>query len=365
MNKLSHSEIMEIVVDASKPPLMEPTPESVGPMECPICYTFQPTMMLSHMTCMRLICASCIVPLLDDLDSKCPICQGTLREFKGYIAASLFTKPSPNDQYWIDKVKYQCQACHEQMEFEPAKSHHLQCPGDVRTQNVRPMHPRGLVPLTRKEVICNPVSYEKPLNNNRLAIFHVNGVQFLARMTNIDFTVQRIKETLAKVMKKSVSDIQIVKFMHKVLDDSDRFGDISTTDGATFLSCFTSEPEMRTKTVNLIFEEVGIEPLSDEQRAEQIETRRRRESRIVARSRRSSGPPPTLSRIRFTARSRPGEPSLTSILSHRRRTVHFEPTDSDNNNSDNNTTDNNTDNDIDTDNNNSDTNTDEPMSTNE
>lgn len=360
MNKLSISEIMEIVVASTKPPLMEPTPESVGPMECPVCYTFQPTMMLSHMTCMRLICASCILPLLDDLDSKCPICQGTTREFKGYIAASLFTKPPPNDQYWIDNVKYQCQACHEQMELESAKSHHLQCPGDVRTQNIRPMHPRGLVPLTRKEVISNPVSYDKPLNSSRLAIFHLNGVQFLARMTNAEFTVKRIRETLAKCIKKPTSEIQIVKFMHKVLDDSDRFGDVSTTDGATFLSCFTTEPVMRTKTVNLIFEEVGIEPLSDEQRAEQVETRRRREARIVARSRRSSGPPPTLSRIRFTAR--PGESSLAIDISNRRRTVRFETSNSENNNSDNNTTDNDTDNNID---NTSETNTDEPMSANE
>lgn len=316
MEGLFIEDIHQIIVDATHPPLMAPTPESVGPMECPVCLEYKPTMMLSHKLCMRLICASCILPLLETLNEVCPICKKTVRKYDFLNAESEFCKPPPNDQYWMDQVKYKCEACNEELEIEPAKTHHLNCPGDVRTQNVRPKHPRGLVPLTRKEVISNPVSHETPLNTSRLAIYHFNGVQLLARMVNVEFTVLRLKQAIAKLTKKDVNNIQMIKHVHKVLDDSDRFGDVSTTDGATFISCYTDEPGMKTKTVNLIFEEVGMPPITDEQRAEQIQTRRRREQ--IATTRRSNFPPPTLTRRRFVARTNTNQASSTLDVTRRR-----------------------------------------------
>lgn len=281
MDLLSYSDIREISQNAELPLLIHPTSESIGMMLCEICDSYRPEGMILHTDCRRFICAFDALKLIDE-KMHCAFCRGSLKVDDSVTSRTKFTRPSPNDNFFINRIQFQCPHCEETFPIETAKGHNRDCQKDpIRQarQPPAPLAPRGFAPLLRREVISNNIADDSPERSERLVIYHHNGVQVSTRMHSSLFTVRQLKSFVANLTNTAPEDLQMIKFIHKVLDDDALLNDVARTDGSTYLSTYSDLPDVRGKSVHLILEEVGAPHITAEQRLEQRETRERRRRR--------------------------------------------------------------------------------------
>lgn len=262
------------VASKLKPPLnYEPTEESVGLLSCQVCTNFKPDGIVSHSHCRTMFCVTCVITLIET-DSKCSSCNGPIKT-KGDVTEFHF--PSPNEQYFIDKVKFRCPHCLEDLSYLEATSHPANCQSEPRRTeppHPNPRLPRGLeAPNHRFEVISNNPRTDTPMRDHRLMIFHHNGVQVAARMFRSDLTMKAVKEKIQRFTGADVSQVQFVKFSHRVLSDQERVGDVAKTDGSTFISSMTGKPDLTGLSLHLLLEELGQPHMTEAQRHEQAQLR--------------------------------------------------------------------------------------------
>lgn len=279
MDLLTFSEIREISNRADLPLLLNPTQDSIGLMDCQICNCYRPRGMILHARCRRFVCALDAINLLEN-NMNCPFCREVLRNSDYHVTSrTIFTRPSPNDQFFMDKIKFQCTFCEVELLLEEAKQHNASCsrnPARSKHQPPAPLQPRGLAPPVRREVISNNVADDRPERPERLIVFHHNGTQIKTRMHNSLMTIRELKSFVSNLTGVQIENLQMVKFIHKVLVDDDILDDVAHTDGCTYLATFSELSDVRGRSLHLILEEVGPPHITDEQRRTQVETRRRR-----------------------------------------------------------------------------------------
>lgn len=235
--------------------------------------------MVVHSECRRFICALDAIKLLDE-NMHCAYCRGSLKQDVSDVTSqSTFQRPSPNDQFSMDKIQFQCQHCSETFPRETARNHNSTCeenPIREAHQPPAPLQPRGLAPLVRREVISNNIADDTPERSERLVIYHHNGVQIKTRMHSPLLTVKQLKSFIANITDTQPEELQMVKFIHRVLEDDLLLSDVARTDGSTYLATFSDLQDVRGRALHLTLEDVGTPHITDEQRQEQRRTRDRR-----------------------------------------------------------------------------------------
>jgi len=73
--------------------------------------------------------------------------------------------------------------------------------------------------------------------------------------------VGRIKEEIARQSRAFVENIKLYKVIHLELDDDARVRDVANTNGATYLSAYTTSNNFEKSTLNLLYESLGESPL--------------------------------------------------------------------------------------------------------
>ena len=263
MESLKYNQLTSLISSAPQPPILQPTSASIGPYECPICLTYKPNIMLNHLSCMRTFCAECLVSLLDN-SSNCPICRKLLIEYDwNGTSRSFITRPTPNDNFWLDKVMYSCQFCEQEFPFQQAISHPSVCQSRNSLRHQPPSHigPRSSSNTRLIETISNPSSRILSQDADRLLIVHVNGRQLFSKFFSRHKSVFDVKSKIQSLSGKPIRDLKIFKFFHLEAPNHLKIGDVAKSQGATYLSCFTENHNLSTHCANMILEEIGPCPI--------------------------------------------------------------------------------------------------------
>lgn len=262
MRYLEYSDICEIVGKASRPPNMNPTSDSVGPYECPVCLEYKHGTMLLHSECFKAICAQHILILLDQ-GKDCPYCRMPLRESNWSSNNNILViKPLPNDTYWMDRIKFECQDCGESLTSEPAKLHHQTCSNNSRHQPPAHIPPRGRDSIQRIEVVSNPYEQPRRSYNERLIVYNHNGRQLVTRFERMNRSILDLKRRIGAMVNVDPSTIRMYKFFHREVSDNLQVATIAPFHSACHLASFTSDlfPRLSTCTAHLVVEELGPHP---------------------------------------------------------------------------------------------------------
>lgn len=193
--------------------------------------------MILHTTCMRAICAKDAIQLLEKaVDAKCPTCRRPLRNLPVDVDQKLLlARPTPNDQYWMDQVDFQCTACSRHFKAGPARTHHQNC-WSFRGHQPPPHLPqRDQGPLERRELASNPPTPEwarhhRPTRNrgrDRLLINSLNGRQVASRFAVRNNTIASVKAHIERLTGVPAPSIRTFKFSHEELPDTALVGDVA------------------------------------------------------------------------------------------------------------------------------------------
>ena len=261
MNSLLYSDIGALIANAPPAPKLSPTKESVGPYECCVCLNFKLDTTLFHQDCLHAVCAEDAIILLDQ-GLHCPYCRGSLRS-PGDVTTR-FVKPTPSDHYWMQRIKYQCEFCFQEMDKSAAVGHLANCSMEPRDHKPPP----GINPWTnratwRQEVVSNPPAAapqpQSSQRRDRLTIHHVNGRQLVSRFMRPNWTVYQMKTKLADLTNNLISDIRMFRFVHLELDDDAKVGDVAPSFGANYFASFTREysAAMSNSALLLNLDEIG------------------------------------------------------------------------------------------------------------
>lgn len=265
MSRLNLRDIRKMLADAPAPPLSEPTDESSEIFTCPVCLLYRHDMMIAHENCGVLICASCVLVLLDN-NRSCPMCRELTHEPWSWEPTSTntrpirFRKPTRVENHFMSLIEYRCENCDQLNKFEAAKLHHLNCPG-APSRHQPPPHiaPRGQSKLERVELISNVSSQaDKSDFGKRTFIVHLNGRQLVSKSFGLAKNCNKLRCEIARDSGHEPNEIKIYKFEHRELDDSTQLNEIAARVGATYITAFTRIPELSERTANLILEEVGV-----------------------------------------------------------------------------------------------------------
>lgn len=265
MQRLTIKEVRATIANAPpRPPVtFKPNEATVGPYACPVCMEYQLGTTLIHQGCMRAICAGCIMLNIEsDQPKKCPHCRDDIFD-PSWLETSRtnFIKPPPNDQYWIDRIQFDCQYCKASMSAGQAHQHRATCAQEPRHEppaHIQPWHADETVAL---EVVSNPPSNENSWNfsttTDKLFIINFNGRQITSKFIRQNKTVLDIKKLIGDVAECQKENIKIYKFIHRELLDDSKIRDVANREGATFIAAFNNIPDCSNNTVMLALEEVG------------------------------------------------------------------------------------------------------------
>lgn len=151
-----------------------------------------------------------MLSLLDN-NSSCSIYLNSIRT--SYLATSplLIRKLSPNDNYWLDKVKYRCEFCDDEFEFEQPNLHPAQC---TSRKNLRHQLPPYVGPRYREllEVISNPMLWSTNSDPSISLIHHLDGRQLVSKFTPRNKTISFMKAQLSEISGIDRRLIKVYKF---------------------------------------------------------------------------------------------------------------------------------------------------------
>jgi len=150
----------------------------VGPYECPVCLEYRHSIMICHTLCLNLFCATEVLEIIDKAQ-PCPMCRrAVLRDHDGTSHWRL-AKLTPDDNYRINRIQYECPDCLEHLSLNSAKSHAERC--SLKSRPHRPTRRNPWLeyqPVERLGIMSNPRPRGAPLVANgkdRLLIYFVNG----------------------------------------------------------------------------------------------------------------------------------------------------------------------------------------------
>lgn len=189
---------------------------------------------------------------------------------EGATSRLLVTRPTPNDEHFMDKIKYKCSACSAILDFGEATAHPAGCnlqfadraPAIVR----RRLEEEDEVdePVVRHEIVSNPASRaesDRPL----LIICRYNGNRLLARQYRTSMSFAKVREKFAAVANIDPKDLAIYRFCHQRVEDHHTVRDVATKHGVVTLSLFDkSYLDMSELMVNLWFRNVSEPPISQQ-----------------------------------------------------------------------------------------------------
>lgn len=258
-----------MVANVRLPPILEPTEDSFGKFECSACFNYHHKMMLIHSKgCFRATCAMCIISIVehslaDNRTPLCPQCRGKLLESERNATSRLqVTRPTPNEQFWLDKVLFKCRDCGDEMLESLAYEHPATCQSRLEQQHHPPpsIPPRGREPFEKCEIVSNPAQSDGIRRPERLLSHHFNGRQTVTRFVRTNHTIRSEQIRLARKAKVSPADITTIKFSHIRCHPDATIGDVAVGPGVTHLAHFTNRTNIAEKLVYLTLEELGSTP---------------------------------------------------------------------------------------------------------
>lgn len=243
MQFLSYNDLNDLVATAPLPPTLPPTSASVGPYECPICLEFKHGLVVLHSSCMRPLCAQDAIELLN-CGANCGLCRAPMRDHA--TSRVLVIKPTPNDQYWLDRIEYECPNCQEKMPGKAAKDHRGKCVCEPQPHQP----PKYISPWTRQNIVRREVISNPPFQTgigtarDRLFITHFNGRQFSSFQMPKNKTIYQLKVKLHdRLGNVDICSIRIFRFSHVELTDDQNIRDVANVSGATHIAAFTDLPK--------------------------------------------------------------------------------------------------------------------------
>lgn len=264
MQRLSIADIRSIVATAppKPPPTFKPTEATVGPYGCPVCLEFQLGTTLLHAGCMKAVCAQCLLAHLD-LSKPCPYCRGELLDATwSETSLTAILRPTPNDQFWLEKVEFTCDNCLESMLPVAAFNHRTVCIMEPRHRPPAHINPWHQSAEATREVVSNPPANSTGTrwNQHYLFIYHFNGRQLATRFVKKTKTCSFVRGQLADIARVDRDDIKIYKFIHREVPDNEIVSTFANPIGATYLAAFNNLEAFGGLSIQMSLLEIG-EPL--------------------------------------------------------------------------------------------------------
>lgn len=258
MDSLSFGQIQRLIARAPNPPLnMHPTSDYAEIFSCPICLEYRHGLFLSHMNCGNLICAPCVIQLLQE-NHDCPVCRDKLRMDRDNPSSSiLFSLPTRAETRFLELVDFECNGCGTSHKYREATVHHQSCQGQQRHQPPAHIPQRGSVAFERIELISNADRHLPEGNSRRLVVAHFNGKQLNTKFYRANHSAIEIKQTMANISEEPIDTIKIFKFSHKEIWDNELISNVANNAGATYICGFSNQDALAERSANLLFEEIG------------------------------------------------------------------------------------------------------------
>lgn len=271
LRQLTKTELDQMRGGSKKAPLLIPTSESTRHLTCPMCLDFKPSEIVLHIYCFKIFCASCAAFRIESGSDQCPNCRQPTTNSNPLMPTN-YCKPPPIVQLFIDDAKFECKSCHHVMTRFEANEHPNKCQSVVpRPSQPDFVPPRREGPVVRHEIVSNPPEYEHWIppkeKDFRLIVTYLNGQKFDSRDFPKNCLVTKYRAKFAKKLDVQPESLRIFKFSHQELKEYDSLKDFTHSQGATFLSVYTTPfeepdfPSLPGKTAHLIFEEIGQRPV--------------------------------------------------------------------------------------------------------
>lgn len=276
MNNVDRFELRRMFAEVKPMPVYRISSPWSKQIACPICYELKIGSMVIHRHCMRLICARCMTNCLTTT-SKCGWCKGDLID-QETGESTLFT-PTPNDNWLLDNIRFNCDKCEEDLDYDQACKHPNNCQADIGPRGKRFKPPSyvfdwNTVEVTRRQTISNPRIGITEKRKERLLIYHYNGQQLDSKMISARWDIARIKLQIARLTEGEANKIRLFSVTHEELNNDQLVGDIAKFQGAFHITALTDlngVDKLNESTAVISFHAVGpkpdiARPLSDKAR---------------------------------------------------------------------------------------------------
>lgn len=272
--ELTKQELHEFHAAAPRPPILPYVEDSVGIMECPICFSFKPGAMLAHIGCGRMVCSDCCI-LLFGADSLCPCCRDPLGgRFASRTSGTSLRKLSPAEFEYASKALFHCSNCSQNLSLTSALKH-TECQlAQIRQPPAHLQHTPRQPATARDEVVSNAPADDKPTGRERLLVIRLNGRQLRSFFLPAHRSIERVEREVGEFAGVDPKSLKTFKFIHKRIDPTATLRDVARTSGATYLSMYTDKGSLEGRSANLLLEEIGLpavtpQPQQQEQNQQQ------------------------------------------------------------------------------------------------
>lgn len=265
MNNIDAFELRRLVAEVKPMPVYRIASPWSKQIACPICYELKIGSMVLHRQCMRLICARCMSSCLDTT-SNCGFCREPL--WDNEINESFIFSPTPNDNWLLDNLMFNCDKCEQDLTYSQACTHPNNCEADIGPRGKRFKPPSYIydwnnVEVTRRQTISNPRVGPPETRKERLLIYHYNGQQLDSKMINARWDIARVKLQIARLTEGEANKIRLFSVTHEELDNDKLVGDIAKNQGAFHITALTDlngVERLNESTAVISFHAVGPRP---------------------------------------------------------------------------------------------------------
>lgn len=245
-----------MAADLKPLPTLEPEHPLLRQYECPVCLIYKHHHSVLHTGCMRVLCIHCVIHVLDNgtWNSPCPFCGIPIQ---GRTSDLDLIKLPPNDQAFMDSVRFRCGSCDQLCTESEAYDHPNNCPEEPIHQPPTHIHTRGRAPVAQVEVVSHPIYSVRPqIRRQRPVINFVNGRQHLSRVLNSSTTIREIQRLVAR--NACLDDVvETYQYKHRLLPPDETLGQNAPALGATYLMHYSTEQNLKEVTAYLNFREAG------------------------------------------------------------------------------------------------------------
>lgn len=261
MERIDITELKEIASQT----LLLPRYHIISPwkdrIECPVCLQIKINGSVIHRDCMRIVCASCALCIIDSGSNNCPTCRGDITDrFELESQLNLMTLP-PNDKWLFDNLNFGCPPCKAVMQREEAYHHDLKC----SEQNIF-LPPHYLwdwfsMKRVRRDTFSNPIIQTvEPRSKERLIVMDFNGRQILSKFVSIKKDTADLLCMANKQLEKDIVKLRPIMFFHRELDPTTRIDDIARHSGAHHISIVEETEGISGRIASISLNDFGPSP---------------------------------------------------------------------------------------------------------
>lgn len=268
MSRLNVEAIRRLAANGKAEPILTPVHTTIIDLECPICLSFKPDIMLLHDMCLKIYCADCILHLIDD-NKPCPLCKRTLLdvtiiEGDKIEQASTIRPVNSIIELAFKNARYECATCwSSDITREEAYTHPIRC---ELVRHVPPLHlpPPDVRRVERKEIVSNARPSSRTWASERLIVAGYDGKQIFSKSFRGNKTVSDVAAAVSKTTNKDTSSFKLYKFTHEMINPTTLIRDVATDAGPTYLTALPNDIQAHNKATHMHFVELGL-PLGRQQ----------------------------------------------------------------------------------------------------